>query len=254
MSLRTWTHAALSSERRQLSGVCWRVVEAQHRVSTMKLVDTLEEQSALESLIDATKPRLPRDCQQLHYLLATPFRYGAPYPSGSRFRRAGMTPGVFYASRTSSTAIAEMTFHRLMFFADSPQTPWPAGAGDLTAFSVRFRTSAGLDLTAAPFAAEHVRWAHPTDYTSCQSLADTAREADVEVLRYPSARDPGGINIALLVCRAFATREPIERQTWRLNLNAHGARAVCEFPELRLEFGPTAFAADPRITALRWQR
>jgi hypothetical protein len=165
-----------------------------------------------------------------------------------------MTAGVFYASRTSSTAIAEMTFHRLLFFADSPQTPWPAGAGDLTAFSVRFRTSLGLDLTAAPFAAEHARWAHPSDYTSCQSLADTAREAEVQVLRYPSARDAGGINIALLVCRAFATRAPIERQTWRLNLNAHGARAVCEFPEVRLEFGPTAFAADPRITALRWQR
>ncbi len=254
MPSRTWTRAALSSERRRLSGICWRVVEAQHRVSTMKLVDTLDEQSALESLIEATKPRLPSDCQQLHYLLATPFRYGAPYPSGSRFRRAGMTAGVFYASRTSSTAIAEMTFHRLLFFADSPQTPWPADAGDLTAFSVRFRTSVALDLTAPPFVAERARWAHPTEYAACQSLADTAREADVEVLRYPSARDADGINIALLVCRAFGTREPIERQTWRLSLNAHGARAVCEFPELRLEFAPAAFAADPRIAALRWQR
>src|SRR5262245_6883848 len=107
MPSRTWTRAALSSEHRRLSGVCWRVVEAQHRVSTMKLVDTLDEQSVLESLVEATKPRLPPECQHLHYLLATPFRYGAPYPSGSRFRRAGMTPGVFYASRTSSTAIAE---------------------------------------------------------------------------------------------------------------------------------------------------
>ena len=254
MPSRTWTHAALSSERRRLSGVCWRVVEAQHRVSTMKLVDTLDEQSALEALIEATKPRLPSDCQQLHYLLATPFRYGAPYPSGSRFRRAGLTAGVFYASRTPSTAIAEMTFHRLLFFADSPLTPWPADAGDLTAFSVRFRTAAGLDLTTPPFAAERARWAHPTEYAACQSLAEAAREAGVEVLRYPSARETGGINIALLVCRAFGTREPIERQTWRLNLNAHGARAVCEFPELRLEFAPAAFAADPRIAALRWHR
>lgn len=220
----------------------------------MKLVDTLDEQSALESLIEATKPRLPADCQQLHYLLATPFRYGAPYPSGSRFRRAGMTAGVFYASRTPATAIAEMTFHRLLFFADSPQTPWPADAGDLTAFSVRFRTSAGLDLAAPQFAAEHARWTDPTDYAACQSLADTAREADVEVLRYNSARDASGINIALLVCRAFGSKEPIERQTWRLNMNAHGARVVCEFPDVRLEFDPEAFASDPRIAALRWQR
>ena len=165
-----------------------------------------------------------------------------------------MTPGVFYASRTSSTAIAETTFHRLLFFADSPQTPWPIDAGDLTAFSVRFRTSAGIDLTAPPFATDLVHWTHPTDYALCQALADSAREADVDVLLYRSARDPAGVNVALLACRAFAGSEPLERQTWRLNLNAHGARAVCEFPEWRLEFTREAFAADPRIAALRWQR
>ena len=254
MPSRIWTPAALSSERRRLSGICWRVVEAQHRVSTMKLVDTLDEQSALESLVDATKPPLPPDCRHLDYLLATPFRYGAPYPSGSRFRRAGMTPGVFYASKTSSTAIAEMTFHRLLFFADSPQTPWPADAGDLTAFSARFRTTAGIDLTGPPFDADRARWTHSTDYGPCQALAETARDAAIDVLRYGSARDPAGVNVALLKCRAFAARAPIERQTWRLSLNAHGARAVCDFPEVRLEFPREAFAADPRIAALDWER
>ncbi|MFL6279993.1 MAG: RES family NAD+ phosphorylase [Vicinamibacterales bacterium] len=254
MQSATWTPAALSSERRRRSGICWRTVEAQHRVSTMKLVDTLDEQHALELLVDTTKPPLPPECRHLHYLLVTPFRYGAPYPSGSRFRRAGLTPGVFYASRTSSTAIAEMTFHRLLFFADSPQTPWPIDAGDLTAFSVRFQTSAGIDLTAPPFDADHVHWTHPADYAPCQALADRAREADVEVLLYRSVRDPGGVNVALLACRAFAGSEPLERQTWRLSLNAHGARAICEFPELRLEFTRQAFAADPRVASLRWER
>jgi len=253
MPSRIWTLAALSSERRRLSGVCWRVVEAQHRVSTMKLVDTLDEQSALESLVEATKPLVPPDCRHLHYLLATPFRYGAPYPSGSRFRRAGMTPGVFYASKTASTAIAETTFHRLLFFADSPDTPWPVDAGDLTAFSTRFRTAAGIDLTTAPFDIDRARWTHPTDYASCQALADTARQADVDVLVYRSGRD-AGVNVALLACRAFSTREPLARQAWRLNLNAHGARAVCEFPDVRLEFTREAFANDPRIAALRWER
>jgi hypothetical protein len=74
--LRTWTPAALSSERRLLSGGCWRLVEAQHRVSTMKLVDTLPEQRLLESTLDATKPPLPPECHHLHYLFSTPFRYG----------------------------------------------------------------------------------------------------------------------------------------------------------------------------------
>lgn len=220
----------------------------------MKLVDTLDEQSMLEELVEATKPPVPPECQHLHYLLATPFRYGAPYPSGSRFRRAGMTPGVFYASRTSSTAMAETAFHRLLFYADSPETPWPMDAGDFTAFSVRFRSQAGIDLTAPPFDADRVRWIHPTEYGPCQALAETARVADVGVLLYRSARDAAGVNVALLSCRAFAGRDPLERQTWHLNLNAHGARAVCEFPELRLEFTREAFAGDPRIAALRWDR
>ena len=112
-----WTPAALSSEARPLSGRCWRVVEAQHVVSTLKLVDTLDEQELLERLLDRSKPAVPPDCRQLHYLLSTPFRYGAPYPGGSRFRAAGMTAGVFYASVQVATAIAEMAFARLRFFA-----------------------------------------------------------------------------------------------------------------------------------------
>ena len=128
MSSATWTPAALSRERRRLSGSCWRIVESQYRVSTMKLVDTADEQAALEVLLDQTKPPVPAECRSLDYLLFTPFRYGAPYPNGSRFRRAGYTAGVFYASETPATAVAEMAFHRLLFFADSPATPWPANA------------------------------------------------------------------------------------------------------------------------------
>jgi len=237
-----------------MSGVCWRSVEAQHRVSTMKLVDTLEEQSLLETLIDQSKPPLPPDCRHLHYLLGTPFRYGAPYPSGSRFRRAGSTPGVFYASNAPLTAMVETAFHRLLFFADSPATPWPANPGEFTVFSARFRTSAGLDLTRAPFNADVSRWTHRTDYTACQSLADLAREAAIDVVRYASARAEGAVNYALLACRAFAGREPIERQTWRLHLGPSGVRGLCDFPAARFALDRAALAADGRIAALAWDR
>ena len=64
---------------------------------------------------------MPPECRHLHYLLATPFRYGSPYPRGSRFRRAGLTPGVYYASGTAGTAIAETAFYRLLFFAEFPE-------------------------------------------------------------------------------------------------------------------------------------
>lgn len=250
----TWTPAALASECRRLAGRCWRIVEAQHVVSTLKIVDTLGEQERLERLLEQSKPPLPPDCRHLHYLLSTPFRYGAPYPRGSRFRRAGNTPGVFYASQAVTTAVAEMTVARLLFFAESPATPWPANASEHTAFQVRFRTSAGLDLTAPPFAREGSRWTHPTDYAHCQALADAARAADARAIRYPSARDANGINVALLSCAAFSVTAPVARQTWRLHLDSGGVRALCEFPERRLAFDRTSFAQDPRIANLRWER
>jgi hypothetical protein len=219
----------------------------------MKIVDTLAEQSLLEDLLERTKPPVPPECDHLHYLLSTPFRYGAPYPAGSRFRRAGHTPGVFYGSTTPDTAVAEMAFHRLLFFADSPGTPWPANAGEHTVFSTKFRTGAGLDLTAPPLNAQRDRWTHCTDYAPCHELADSARAVRVEALRYDSARVEG-VNLALLACGAFASREPVERQTWRIHLGPNGARALCDFPESRLEFDRLSFAADPRIRALNWDR
>jgi hypothetical protein len=255
MPSRTWTPAALASERRRAAGRAWRVVEAQHRVSTMKVVDTLGEQAALEAILEASKPRVPDDCRHLHYLMATPFRYGAPYPAGSRFRRAGFTPGVFYASRTPATAMAEMAFHRLLFFAESPGTLWPVNPGEYTAFAVDYRTRAALDLTRAPFDAHRAAWTHQTDYDACQHLAETAREAGVDVLRYESARDPRrGTNVALLACRPFTAPAPAVWQTWRLSLSAAGARATCAVPDQRLEYPRDAFATDPRIAALEWDR
>lgn len=221
----------------------------------MKLVDTLAEQALLEHLLEKSKPPVPPECRHLHYLLATPFRYGAPYPRGSRFRRPGLTPGVFYASQTPATAMTELTFHRLLFFAESPQTPWPANAGEHTAFAARFSARSGLDLTTATFDRDVAHWSHPTNYAASQDLAETARAAGVEAIRYRSIRDArDGFNIALLTCGAFTSREPIERQTWRLHLGPTGARAICNSPPRRLEFDRSAFDADPRIASLGWER
>ncbi len=148
------------------------------------------------------------------------------------------------------TAVVEAAFHRLLFFADSPDTPWPDNAAEYTAFSARYRTAAGLDLAAAPLAADRTRWTHPTNYGPCQDLADAARAAGVEEVRYESARAPGppsGVNIALLTCRAFGSREPVERQTWRIHLGPGVIRAICTFPEAGFEVPHEAFARDPRI-------
>ncbi len=221
----------------------------------MKLVDAPGEQAVLEDLIEAAKPPVPPECRHLHYLLATPFRYGAPYPVGSRFRRAGMTEGVFYAAEAPVTAVAEATFHRLLFFAESPETPWPANPAEHTAFAAEYATGRGIDLTARPFRARAAPWSHPTDYGPCQTLADDARRAGIDVIRYVSVRDPGrGANLALLACRAFVRKAPMARQTWRILLGAAGAQAICESPKLGLVFDRDAFAGDPRIAAMRWDR
>jgi hypothetical protein len=219
----------------------------------MALVDTLEEQALLEQVLDDSKPAIPEDCRGLHYLLFTPFRYGAPYPRGSRFRRAGITPGVFYACIDQATAIAEMAFWRLLFYAESPHTPWPSNAGEYTAFSIRFSTSKGLDLTRPPLNKDAEKWRHPTDYSECHALADAAREAGVSVLRYQSARAEGE-NVALLTCSAFASKQPIEQHRWRIHVGATGARAIGDHPDARLAFDRSAFARDPRIASLQWAR
>ena len=245
----------LSSSRKRAAGRCWRIVEAQNQISTTKLTDSRDEQHALERLIEAAKPPVPAECRHLHFLLFTPFRYGSLYPRGSRFRRAGATPGVFYGSEIVETAIAELCFHRLLFFAESPQTKWPGNAGEYTAFAADYLTATSIDLTSPPFAARSALWMHVTDYAACQALADMARQADIELIRYASVRDPGhNANVALLSCRAFATSEPAAHQTWRLLFGGNGARAVCEWPRHTIDFGREVFLPDPRIAAMNWER
>jgi len=255
MSSPTWTRVALSSEFLRFEGSCWRLVEAQHRVSTLKLTDTLAEQALLEDLIEESKPRVPAECRHLNFLLATPFRYGALYPNGSRFRRAGRTAGVYYAAERVTTAMAEMAFYRLLFFSESPATAWPSNAAEYTAFSAAVETTSLLDLTQDPLSKDAAIWTDLLAYEGCQAFAEAARNADADVIRYQSVRDPAkGGNLAILLCRAFATPAPVDRQTWRMRLSASGVRALCEFPQQALEFGRDVFASDPRIASLNWDR
>jgi hypothetical protein len=254
MSSNTWTPGALASSAVSLRQRCWRVVEAQSQVSTMKLTDTLDEQTALANLIEETKAKVPAECGHLGYLLLTPFRY-VPYPFNSRFRRAGAPDGVFYAAESYETAIAEAAFYRLLFYAESPDTPWPANPAAYTAFAADIATEKAIDLTRPPLLRDRTLWVHVTDYTSCLDLADAARDAALEAIRYESVRDPrAGANIAVLACRAFAAPDAVERQTWHLHFSRGGIRAACEAPALTIPFDRDVFAGDPRALDMRWDR
>ncbi|MCE5972423.1 RES family NAD+ phosphorylase [Sinirhodobacter sp. WL0062] len=254
MSSPTWTPDALRSEAKPFEGVAWRLVEAQHRVSTLKLVDSLSEQEALEEILEATKPPVPKGCRHLDYLLSTPFRY-RPYPQGSRFRKAGITPGVWYGAEHPETAVAEMVFYRFLFFAESPEIPFPDDAAEYTAFSVDLATPVALDLALGKLSGDTALWTHLSEYAPCQSLAESAREIGVEIIRYLSVRDPNlGANLAVLSCRAFRSPAPVERHTWRIRIGRSGAQAVREHPRLGLEFRPDSFTEDPRLARMNWER
>ena len=214
----------------------WRLVEAQHIVSTTKLVDSREEQELLEEILETTKPPVPPECQHLHYLLCTPFRYGR-YPWDSRFRRMGETPGVFYGAEDPLTALAETVWQRKAFFEGSPKTPLPREPGTYTAFSVSVHVPFAIDLTEPPMSSDKAKWTDPDDYSPCLDLADRARAEGCELIRYSSVRHPEGLpNIAVLTCQAFDQSEPIQSQTWYFFLRPGRTQVHCEFPKVSIEF------------------
>ncbi|MCY4270681.1 MAG: RES family NAD+ phosphorylase [Gammaproteobacteria bacterium] len=253
MALPIWIQSALRCEQKLVDATFWRCVEAQHVVSTLQLVDALDEQHLLEYILEEAKPPIPPECEGLHYLYMTPFRYG-PYPSGSRFRKAGTTPGVYYASQEPSTAIIETAFHLLLFYADSPGTPFPSHPSEHTAFDVPAKTTRAIDLMAEPFNDASDLWMHPDDYKPCQQLEELARAESIQLIRYASVRDPcHKPNAAILACEAFSATAPSQNQTWRLWFNEKGIHAVCEFKGQRFSVSPEVWQTDPKLKAFDWR-
>lgn len=218
MSSNIWTPHAVLSEAFAWASLAWRMVEAQHVASTMKLVDSEAEQSLLEALLDSHKPPYAANTAHLDYLLATPFRYPTR-TGGSRFRGPN-DPGVFYAAETVRTAAAELGYWRWRFLTDSPALrriePVPH-----TAFQVSLATQA-IDLRNPPFNQDPV-WQHKTNYQPTQALAVTARSVNLGAIIYHSVRDPQPAwCVALLTPQAFTEHAPRpEKQTWWLAVNTH---------------------------------
>lgn len=222
MSSPTWTPAAVSSEARDLSCKVWRMVEAQHLVSTSKIVDTRAEQELLEDILEESKPPVPAEAASLHYLLFSPFRYGTRPPSGTRFRAIN-DPGVFYAAETVRTAAAEAGYWRWRFLCDT------SGLDRLhpctfTAFRATIQTSC-IDLRVPPFDRDAAIWRHPTDYSATQAFGRIARDSEIGAILYQSVRNPEPrFCIAILTPRAFAAKKPdAATQTWVLTISTEEA-------------------------------
>ncbi len=239
-----WTPTALASEVRAYNGLVWRVVEAQHRISTNRLVASLADQARLEALAEAAKPDLPKAAQGLHYLLASPFRYGHRTPS--RFRRADERPGIFYASEAEATAIAETAYWRLRFFLRSPGFAPSSATSEHSSFTVDVRTAQAIDLTRPPFDVEQAHWTDPNDYSACQELAAAARKASLALIRTISVRDPETrCNIVILDPSVFGGRDPVPQRTWHLRYEEDRLTAFAAFPaDDQLVFTAAGFGLD----------
>jgi hypothetical protein len=198
----------------------WRAVEAQHVVSTLRLVrNDPAAHETLESILETSKPPLPASVARLHYLLATPFRYR--HPSGSRFR-GPLDPGVFYSAEQRRTACAEAGYWRWRFVRDSagltsidatPQTVFQAGVD-----------GAAIDLREPPFVSRRSLWTHPSDYGPTRQIAGEVRESGAAMIRYESVRDPlhGGC-VAVLDAVVFTPKRPMTQETWYLTVVEQGA-------------------------------
>lgn len=248
MSSSIWTLCAGDSELGPLRLSPWRAVEAQHQVSTRKLVDTLEEQAVLEDLIDGAKPPDPTR-GRLHYLLATPFRY-PPLRHGSRFGTRHER-GLWYGSETRRTVFAEVAYYRLLFL-EGTHADLGAVSTQLTAFTVRVRTGRGADLTAPPFAAHLNAIASPVGYAASQALGQAMRAAGVELFRYPSARDSeGGVNVGIFSPAAFGAARPRALETWHCTATRQRVELVKRdyFERAAFAFPREDFLVDGRLPA-----
>lgn len=190
----------------------WRGVEAQHRVATMRLVDTLQDQELLEQLLEGSKPPLPPQAQGCHYLLSTPFRYLSEWPS--RFRRPN-EPGAWYGADEPATVAAELAHWRWKFFMDSDGLRDGSLVTELTFFQAHFAGSE-LDITRMPWAEHRPAWRHSQDYSPCHQLAATVRavEPPIQAIRYESARREGSCCQVIFDVRALSLAKLHLQQTW----------------------------------------
>jgi hypothetical protein len=226
-------------DAQRLRARLWRAVEAQHRVSTMRLVDnSLADQALLEDILEQAKPPLPALARGKHWLIATPFRYAPPAP-GSRFR-APHDPGVFYGAFERRTACAEIGYWRWRFVRDSEGLA-ALEAKPMTLFAAELKTAAAIDLRKPPLSRRRRAWTDPDSYAQTQALARRAREQAIEAIVYESVRDPRRGGAVAVLSPAPLTGPAGAPENWFLTVA--GERAIWQRElgdSFEFGFGPGA--------------
>ncbi len=196
----------------------WRGVEAQHIISTMKLVDSAQEQAVLELLLEKSKPPLPKHTGESDFLLTTPFRYISRWPS--RFRKLGES-GVWYGAAEVSTVLAETGYWRWRFLMDSDGLKERSTQIQLTVFRANI-SGRCLDVTAGPWVALQPLLMHKSDYSTCHRVADECHQQHIAWLQYASVRDPqNGLCMAVFEVSALTPHRRVAVQTWAAKIQAN---------------------------------
>lgn len=235
--MNVWELCKGSQYIKPLSVEPWRVVEAQHILSSRDLVDSREEHDLLEELLEQSKPAIEKE---KNYLIFTPFRY-PPLKYGSRFGRT-FEPSLWYGSIELETAFTEVAYYRLKFLNDSQ--------GDLgyleismTAFTAFLTTPRGLDLTKTPFNQYVEQISAKNDYAYSQPLGSAMRQEQIEAFIYPSARTANSAtNIAAYTPAVFKMKKSQyvnNQQTWICLAN----KQVIEFTRMGI-LGKERFSFD----------
>jgi len=216
-----WTLCDGKRFTKAISAEAWRVVEAQHILSSRDLVDSREEHDLLESLIEESKPVIAKE---KNYLIFTPFRY-PPLKYGSRFGRV-FEPSLWYGSLELATAFTEVAYYRLKFFDDSS-----AALGyveiSMTAFTAAIGSNNGVDLTTPPFNQYTQEISNKNTYEHSQLLGTTMREEQIDAFLYFSARtNEMSKNIAAFTPSIFQCVN--NQQTWKCFADNH----IIEFTRL----------------------
>lgn len=228
----------LSTEYR---GVIYRVVESQEKVATMNLVDTLDEQSLLEDLIEESKPRA-QGMEQRHYLIKTPFRY-PPLKHGSRFG-SRFEQSIFYAGQTLKSAICESAFYSFYFMSRCTLPYEEAIINHKTSFSVEIQDNHHIALTKVSDSEINARLTNKSDYQFTQSVGKQMREKGVSSFSFLSARCEEEVNIGVFDIHSF-TGEPKNYQNWEVKQTAKNILFYCQMnPSLSLSFSLENFLID----------
>lgn len=245
-----WQQCGLDAAVRPVGGELYRIVESQEQVATLGLVDSLDEQSLLEEMLEAAKPPLPPETHGLHYLLATPFRY-PPLRHGSRYGRRH-EPSLFYGSLGPNTCLAECAWYRLLFWHGMETPPSRRIRTRHTLFQTAYAAQRGLRLQEPPCADHHATLAHPSDYTTTQALGTAMREAGIEAFEFPSARCPErGINVALFTPSALAATRPAYTEEWWCDVDGEQVTFLNAATRHTRRFAASLFHVDGRLPFMK---